>query len=329
MKHKYKIKNTKPLVSILCQTYNHENYVRSALDGFLKQKTNFTFEILIHDDASTDQTANIIREYEKMYHNVIKPIYQEENQYSKGVGIATELQFPRARGKYIAICEGDDYWTDPLKLQKQVNFLEENAEYGLVYTDVDRLIDKTNIIEKSAFKNQLGVKKNTFEDFLINAWWLATCTWMIRTDVYQKFKCLQNNSYVAGDLAILLIMSKNSKIKFLRESTAVYRILTNSASHFKGLQTRYNFFQGIFKIQMDFALYYNVNQIIINKIRCGYYLRIYQMACTINDKKVKVEAFDYLKKRNLLNNKNKLRYYLTKFSVVRRILAYFILKDKK
>lgn len=318
--------NSEPLVSIVCETFNHEDYIRQALDGFVMQKTNFIFEILIHDDASTDNTVDIILQYEKKYPSLIRPIYQKENQYSKGVEITTQVQFARARGKYLAICEGDDYWVDPCKLQKQVDFLEKNPEYGLVYTEVDKLIDKSNIIEKEIFKNQLGLKNNTFEDILINAWWLAPCSWMIRTDVYFRHECLQNH-YVAGDFLLLLIMSKNSKIYFLKESTAVYRELLNSASHFTDLQPRYIFYQGIFKIQMDFALYYNVKPIIIEKIKLGYYLRIYRMACIINDKKLKIEAFDYLKKRDLLNNKKRILYYLTKFSIVRRKLIKIIIKD--
>lgn len=121
LQNKNNIKNTEPLVSIDFITYNHEAYIRDALEGFLMQKTNFTFEVLIHDDASTDQTANIIQEYEKKYPDIIKPIYQTENQYSKGVEITTQIQFPHARGKYIALCKGDDYRKDHFKLQKQVD----------------------------------------------------------------------------------------------------------------------------------------------------------------------------------------------------------------
>lgn len=88
----------------------------------MQQKTNFPIEVLIHDDASTDGTQDIIREYEKKYPNIVKPIYQKENQYSKGVKVSLVYNYSRARGKYIALCEGDDYWTDPYKLQKQVDF---------------------------------------------------------------------------------------------------------------------------------------------------------------------------------------------------------------
>lgn len=123
--------NTSPLVSIQCITYNHEKYIKDAIEGFLIQKTNFPVEILIHDDASTDKTAEIIREYELKYPNLFKPIYQVENQYSKKKGLVTSIQNKRSKGKYIAKCEGDDYWTDPLKLQKQVDFLESHPDYTL------------------------------------------------------------------------------------------------------------------------------------------------------------------------------------------------------
>lgn len=115
-------------VSISCLVYNHEKYIKKCLDGLLMQKTNFRFEILIHDDASTDKSADIIREYEVKYPDVIKPIYQTENQYSKGVKISFTYQYPRARGKYIAFCEGDDYWCDENKLQLQYEKLEKNPK---------------------------------------------------------------------------------------------------------------------------------------------------------------------------------------------------------
>ncbi len=113
------------LVSICCITYNHEDYIRDALDSFLKQITNFKYEILIHDDASKDKTATIIKEYELRFPDIIKPIYQTDNQYSKGIKVG-KFNRERALGKYLAICEGDDYWTDPYKLQKQYDHMRAN-----------------------------------------------------------------------------------------------------------------------------------------------------------------------------------------------------------
>ena len=118
--------NNEIMVSVICTVYNHEKYLRKCLDGFVMQKTNFKFEVLINDDASTDGSADIIREYEKKYPDIIKPIYQTENQYSKGVNISSTFLLPRAKGKYLAWCEGDDYWCNEYKLQKQFDILENN-----------------------------------------------------------------------------------------------------------------------------------------------------------------------------------------------------------
>jgi len=124
----------KPLVSICCVIYNHAPFIRKCLDGFLMQETNFPIEILIHDDCSTDGTTEIIKEYSSKYPDLIFPLYETENQYSKpGRESMDFYNYRRAKGKYIAYCEGDDYWTDPLKLQKQVDFMETHNEYSVCF----------------------------------------------------------------------------------------------------------------------------------------------------------------------------------------------------
>lgn len=129
------------VVSIQCMVYNHEPYLRQCLDGFVMQKTNFKFEAIVHDDVSTDGSVAIIREYAAKYPDIIKPIYETENQYSKKDGSLDKIMKDACRGKYIAICEGDDYWTDPFKLQKQVNFLDEHQLYS-AYATNSKIIDK-------------------------------------------------------------------------------------------------------------------------------------------------------------------------------------------
>lgn len=118
-------------VSVGCLAYNHEKYIRKTLDGFVHQITDFDFEVWIHDDASTDHTPDIIQEYAEKYPAIIKPIYQQENQYSKGISITKTHIFPKMHGKYIAYCEGDDYWNDPYKLQKQFDALETHPECSI------------------------------------------------------------------------------------------------------------------------------------------------------------------------------------------------------
>lgn len=124
------------MVSVSTIVYNHERFLRQCIEGVLSQQTNFAFEYLIHDDCSTDSSADIIREYAAKYPDIIKPIYESENQYSKGGPWGSAVwNYPRAKGKYIALCEGDDYWTDPLKLQKQVDFMESHPEYSVCFCD--------------------------------------------------------------------------------------------------------------------------------------------------------------------------------------------------
>ena len=120
------------MVSICCSTYNHEKYIADAIESFLMQKTDFKYEILVNDDASKDRTAEIIKEYEKEYSDLVKPKYHTENQYSKGIKVE-RFNRERAKGKYIAVCEGDDYWTDPYKLQKQVECLEKHPQYSCCF----------------------------------------------------------------------------------------------------------------------------------------------------------------------------------------------------
>lgn len=134
------------MVSIACITYNHENYIEDAIKGFLMQKTAFPIEVIIHDDASTDKTVEILRRYEEEYPDLIKPIYQLENQYSKGVKISANYVWPKCKGKYIALCEGDDYWTDPYKLQKQIDFMESNQDCTLCFHNAEIVnFDKTSM----------------------------------------------------------------------------------------------------------------------------------------------------------------------------------------
>ncbi|NVN94420.1 MAG: glycosyltransferase [Bacteroidetes bacterium] len=143
-----------PLVSVLCQAYNHGEFIEQCLKGIMMQETSFSFEVLVHDDASTDNTADIIKKFELQYPEIIKPIYQTENQFSQKKKVFSRIQLPRAKGKYIAICEGDDYWTDPLKLQKQVDFLEANPDYVICYHDVKAINEEGSVIMESKIGNE-------------------------------------------------------------------------------------------------------------------------------------------------------------------------------
>ncbi len=215
-----------PLVSISCITYNHESYIRECLDGFIMQKTDFLFEVLIHDDASTDKTADIIREYEAKYPDIIKPIYQTENQWSKRKGgINIRFNFNRAKGKYIAMCEGDDYWTDPLKLQKQVDFLEANDEYSGAASKAE--IYYVNTGEKHIKENH-NKDTITIKDLQKNLYF-QTGTFIFRKEISKHFEYLP---ILSGDKYLFLLVASYGDIHMLQEVTSVYRKHPGGVSHY-------------------------------------------------------------------------------------------------
>lgn len=207
-----------PLVSIICCAYNHEPYIRQCLDGFIMQETNFPFEVLIHDDASTDKTADIIKEYEAKYSTIIKPIYQTENQYQKNTGILKTFQFPRAKGKYIAMCEGDDYWTDPLKLQKQVDFLDKYAEYSMCSHNMSKLFQESQfIISQDDVAGDLSI-----DDLVRGKFPIQTATVLYRnySSVFEKYGTLK----YAMDASLFYLLLKEGKCHILKDNMSVYRI---------------------------------------------------------------------------------------------------------
>lgn len=238
------------MVTVITITYNHEPYIRECLEGIVSQRTTFPFELLIHDDASTDGTADIIREYEVKYPDIVKPIYQTENQYSRGVPIGHTFLYPRAQGKYIAECEGDDYWTDPLKLQKQVDFLESHPDYGMCYTRVERY--------SQARKKMLGEWGGPAETIgqLLERNTVPTLTVMCRSELMREYLrevAPQKHRWLMGDYPAWLYMAMKSRIRYLAETTGVYRIIPESACHSRSIARIYRFRQSFYSIS-DFFI---------------------------------------------------------------------------
>lgn len=221
--------STPPLVSIACITYNHEPYIRQCLDGFVMQRTDFQFEIVIHDDASTDNTKKIIQEYCLKYPGLFHPIFQDVNRYKEGKGILAPFVFPECRGKYIALCEGDDYWTDPLKLQKQVNFLERNPSYSMCFTNAIQHFEDGSIPDRPFSnlyeKDYLGVE-------LFRNWCVPTASIVLKRDIIQSnlFQVASTNqNFVFGDIILILTCASLGKVKALPLFTSVYRVTGHGA----------------------------------------------------------------------------------------------------
>ena len=139
----WKKEYTSPVVSVVCITYNQEDYISSALDGFLKQKTDFPFEVLVHDDASTDRTTQIVKAYERKYPEIVKAVYEKENQYSRGRDILLDIMLPKISGQYVATCEGDDYWESTNKLQKSFDYLSTHPKCSMVSHSTDMYVGES------------------------------------------------------------------------------------------------------------------------------------------------------------------------------------------
>lgn len=215
--------NTKKLVTIICTAYNHEKYISDAIDGFLMQKTNFDYEVLVHDDASTDRTAEIIRKYAEEYPQIIIPILQEKNQVSQGVQIYKEYLYPRGKGKYFAICEGDDYWTDETKLQKQIDFLETHQDYSMCCHNSTRLYSNTGkLVVENPVKKEGDV---TSYEIILDPYgtWIATASIVFRRELAFNVPTFFSKLPV-GDLQLRLHCFTKGRVYYFEKSMRIGKL---------------------------------------------------------------------------------------------------------
>lgn len=222
---------TQPKVAINCITYNHEAYIRECIEGFLMQKTNFPFVVILHDDASTDGTTAIIREYAEKYPDIIKPIFETENQWSKYDGSLFRIMdnaLLSTNAPYIAWCEGDDYWTDPFKLQKQVDFMESHPDYSLVFANVKLHYDTGLSDDTLDFITGDYTALDIYTHSLI-----ATPTVLYRKEVL-KSKCYLTFSNIPkprfGDLTLFMASTTIGKVHGMNEVVCGYRRLSSGAT---------------------------------------------------------------------------------------------------
>lgn len=214
-----------PVVSICCVTYNHEKYITQCIEGFLNQKTNFDFEILIHDDASTDRTTEIIKEFENMYPNKFRNVYQIENQFLKQ-NTLTEILFKNAKGKYIAICEGDDYWEDTQKLQKQIDFLENNSDYGIVFSRYNILKSEGTFKEGPMNGEKVKFENGKYEVDIhkfLSPFVLHPMTTVFRKELF-SYEVFYKNKKTFKDIFLFAMILSQSKGAVLDFVGGVYRL---------------------------------------------------------------------------------------------------------
>ena len=249
-----------PLVSVIIYTYNHEKYIRSAIDGCLMQETTFPIEIIVHDDASSDGTPKIIRECAEKNPKIIFPIIQSENQMSKGSKIFLNNIYTKARGKYIADCEGDDYWIDPHKLEKQVAVMEGDPSISMCFTAVK----EENVDSSQKDRIRRRYKKSCYcptKDIILGGGGFSDIVSTItKTNIYDDIPDWYHLS-PAGDVAQNLLAMTKGKVYYLDELTAVYRkgvseswtqVINRDLDLQKNLIEKLIYFRDYFDIQTDY-----------------------------------------------------------------------------
>lgn len=215
-----------PAVSVCVLTYNHEKYIATALDSILAQKTNFPFEIIVHDDCSTDRTQEIVMAYKEKYPEIIVPIFQTENQFSKGENFFDEAAYSKARGRYVAVNEGDDFWLDENKLQAQFDFMEENPDYSLCChaarqaDDEDRLLDYRYPDDVSADAPSAEIP---MARIIAGGSKVPTNSYFFRSEIAKtRFPEFYRKTQ-AGDYAMILYFALRGKVFFINQIFSAYR----------------------------------------------------------------------------------------------------------
>lgn len=213
------------MVSVFCLTYNHENYIRDALEGFLMQKTDFAYEVLIHEDASTDSTAKILRHYEKYHSDIIKVIYEKENKYGKGIDYFYDILAPISRGKYIAVCEGDDAWIDEDKLQLQVNYMEKHPNCSLIGHKAFLQYPPDWVHERDARSMGYGYEGDVPYESMFKEWNIPTSSFLFRKDIYMEMPQFFRNA-PTGDEPLEFYLAGKGNVHFLNRVMSVYNKMT-------------------------------------------------------------------------------------------------------
>lgn len=261
--------NEEYLVTIECLVYNHEPYIRQCLDGFVKQKTNFKFKAIIHDDCSTDNSRQIISEYAEKYPDIIIPIYEKENQYSKGTNNIQGIINEYLNTKYTAFCEGDDYWIDENKLQMQFDYMESNSNCGLCYTNFkiqyglsEKYVDNALLL----YADQIYSNLNDMENWIIKTPYTAPMSWFFRTDLlkkeYEAFYEINKHNYDDTFVLFAYFLGHSEIHCFEKNITCVYRLLQESASHSRNVTRLFQISKGILFEQLFLIDYFNLSEIL-------------------------------------------------------------------
>ena len=241
-------------VSIICTNYNKGDWVREAIDSFLNQKTNFGFEIIIIDDASTDHSYEIIQEYQNKFPEKVRTF---RNEVNLGITRTWKKVCQEAKGQYIARCDSDDFWTDPLKLQKQVDLLDASTDSLWSNTEFDMVDLDGNLIQKDAFANKALPLIDSYEEMLVMKGMTMASTWLVDTTLMQDVSAQISDTAADDTFELQLELFKRTKISFLSDSTTVYRMNLGSDSKPMTLETAERRFTGILESQIKYLNKYS------------------------------------------------------------------------
>ena len=322
---------TKYKLRILCMTYNHAHYIKDAMNGFCMQKTNFPFVAIIIDDASTDGEPNIISKYLEDHFDMANAQYDENDDAKRIAAIHKDnpnchflviflkynfCSIKKSKSSfykdwainvpYIAWCEGDDYWTNPHKIQKQVDFLEAHPDYGLVYAKADKYYQASEEMVTASPVDDYQEKG--YNDII----WrnpITTLTALYRTKAVERFAEFRNGvKFGIGDLPTWLYISHRYRVHFMNETVGVYRHVSDSASHGKTYEKRKKYLDDIFKVVSFFAEKYGVED--FDKLENRYHVNLFN------------EAFAFKKKSDAISEFKKIKHKTFKMYVKRVILLF-------
>ena len=231
---------TTPFVSIICTVFNKEPWLKKTIDSFLAQQTEFSFEIILVDDASTDGSRKIIADYQASHPDLIRAFYQDENL---GIAKTWVTICKEARGQYIARCDGDDFWIDPLKLQKQVDLLASKPDCKWSNTDFDIYDEHGNFVSKAGFANQTIPLADTYEKMLATRGFTMASTWLVDRDLMIEVNQELDLTTSDDTFNLQLELFQRTSLAYLNEATVAYTINQGSDSRpcdFRKLERRFH-----------------------------------------------------------------------------------------
>lgn len=278
----------KPLISVHMITYNHELYVAQAIESILNQQTDFKYELVIGEDCSTDNTRSVILGYQNKFPDIIKVITSDTNV---GMHLNSIRTTKACQGKYMAYCEGDDYWHNPNKLQIQADYLEANPDYVMVHSNANCFYVDSNILKnKYVTYNTLCDDANGFFDILTGNRSVCTCTVCIKTDliinIIAEFRKFNDPQFLMGDLQLWLEISRLGKVHYINHDLATYRILAESASHSKDIDRLLKFAYSALTLRCYYLEKYNCPDDIAKKVVTKYSLDLLKSAIWARNREI-------------------------------------------